>query len=549
MTAVLLDYAAPSKLTTAGGRSELGLAGNRRRPVRFHARVKQHVLPLRLALQALGEVVWSNDTRLQSVIYFAPVLDPVITVHPDRVFFEAFSQDQSVYGLVIANRDLFEPEGEVRCGTTNIDFTSWLWAALGEMRSSRETWLRIEAAGFAIHTEGGAGRFERKVDIPDSWVSGFLQLQGAMALPGTRVRVRPVDLLAVVRFLQQNRAKTSPRALRYEFIPGSEVRAVLEPWEQVIPLRETEHNYSEKRIIRTWGRRRLRLLEAVLPHAESVTVYLKGRALPSFYAVQLPGVTFVLGLSGWTGNTWSDSSAGLGELAGQGTTADVLARALETLRDGRALGEGAVARALHVEREEATAALVRLCRQGRAVYDVERREYRHRELFETPIDEARYFPPDPRKLQARAWQAGGAVQVADSRLEEVRKVRKTKTPRGPVEKEVCYRMRRLKGSAGDQQAVEVVLSESGRILFGTCGCAFFRENLLNRGPCEHILALALGGGTPREGEPVVPAEALPPLPPLPRTVLARSVPRRPTFRGRRAPFRRRWGDDGDMIPF
>ena len=50
-----------------------------------------------------------------------------------------------------------------------------------------------------------------------------------------------------------------------------------------------------------WGRKRLSLLEPLLPFAERVDVYLKGRALPTFYAVKLPGVTFVLGLSGWTG--------------------------------------------------------------------------------------------------------------------------------------------------------------------------------------------------------------------------------------------------------
>jgi hypothetical protein len=345
--------------------------------------------------------------------------------------------------------------------------------------------------------------------------------------------------------LRQNRAKTAPRALRYEFLPGSEVQIVLEPWEQVIPLRETEHNYSEKRVIRTWGRGRLRLLEPLLPHAEGVTVYLKGRALPSFYAVRLPGVTFVLGLSGWTGNSWTDGAAGLGELAQQGSD-EVLARALEALRDRHALGEGALARALGVEREAATAALVRLCRHGRAVYDVERREYRHRELFETPIDEARYFPPDPRQFQARAWLATGAVRVAESWLEEVRKVRKVKSPHGPAEKEVTYRMRRLKGAAGEQQAVEVVLSESGRILFGTCGCPFFQDNLLGRGPCEHILALSLTGASQPEGGPVVPAEALPPL----RRPMPAPAPRRTASRRRWRPGWRRPAEfDNDNIPF
>ena len=37
----------------------------------------------------------------------------------------------------------------------------------------------------------------------------------------------------------------------------SNVRMVLEPWEETIALKETEHNYKEERVIRTWGRKRL----------------------------------------------------------------------------------------------------------------------------------------------------------------------------------------------------------------------------------------------------------------------------------------------------
>ena len=70
---------------------------------------------------------------------------------------------------------------------------------------------------------------------------------------------------------------------------------MLEPWEHVVPLQGAEHNYTERKVTRVWGRRRLRLIEGILPFAESVQIYLKGRALPSFYAVQLGGMTFVLG--------------------------------------------------------------------------------------------------------------------------------------------------------------------------------------------------------------------------------------------------------------
>jgi hypothetical protein len=509
MTALLFDYAAPSALAVEPDRAALGLAANLRRPVRFHARVVANVLTLRLALQALGEVVWSNDTWLSSEDYFAPILDPVITVHPDRVFFEAFSQDQSAYGLVVAGRELFEPDGEVRCGTTNVDFTSWLWAALGQMRSSRETWLRVGPEGFAVRTEGAGGRFERKVDVPDSWVRGFLQLQGAMAMPGTRVVARPVDLLAANRFLRQNRARVAPRALRYEFEPGREVRVVLEPWEQAIPLKGTEHNYTERRVIRTWGRRRLRLLEGLLPHAESVAIYLKGRALPSFYAVRLGGVTFVLGMSGWTGNLWTDTG-GFDLLTDHEAADDKLtAKVLEQLRARHAAGAVELAKALKVKPEATTAALARLCRQGRAIFDVERRDYRHRELFEAPADEARYFPPDPRRETARRLVAGRKVSVDSCQPRETRKVRQLPTPEGPVHKEIVLRDWQVKGSAGDQAAVEVVVNDNGRMTFGVCGCAFFKENLLNRGPCEHLLALFLASASLRQDLPTSQTVAAP----------------------------------------
>jgi hypothetical protein len=95
-----------------------------------------------------------------------------------------------------------------------------------------------------------------------------------MALPGIRLRVRPVDLLAAIRFLQASPTRVAPRALRYEFDPDQPARLVLEPFEKSILLKGTEHIYTERRVIRTWGRRRLALTEPLLPYAEEVDVYL-----------------------------------------------------------------------------------------------------------------------------------------------------------------------------------------------------------------------------------------------------------------------------------
>ncbi len=159
---VLVDYASASVFESTLEEARLGLAANARRPVRFQGVVSRHGFNLRIALRALGEAIWSNDTWAA----VSDLLDPIITVHPDRIVFEAFSQDQSVYAALIVDPQCFETEGETITGTSNIDFTAWLWGALGEMRTSRRTTFRIGDEGFEVNTTGAGGRFERKIDVP-----------------------------------------------------------------------------------------------------------------------------------------------------------------------------------------------------------------------------------------------------------------------------------------------------------------------------------------------------------------------------------------------
>lgn len=499
MISLFVDYATPSVLESDRDRALLGFTASAQRPVRFHGRVKsEHVFLLRTALRALGEVIWSNDTWESA----GAILDPVITVHPDRVFFEAFSQDQSVYAMLIADPALFDPEGETQTGTTNIDFTAWLWASLGEMRSSRETWFRVGAEGFEVQTRGAGGRFQQKVELPDPWVRGFLQLQGAMAMPGTRLSVRPVDLLSAIRFLRYTKAKMSPRALRYEMHPGEDARIVLEPWEHTVRLSGAVHGYTELRTIRTWGRRRLALFEPVLPFAEKVDIYLKGRGLPSFYAARLPGgLTFVLGLSGWSGQTWSESGS-FDLLSDPARTDDALVEAVRVrLAKDFALSPKVLAETFGRPLDEVWAACERLCRLGRAIFDVETRRFRHRELFEQPIDEAKLDPPDRRRELADAMLRGGRTEIESCEPQETRKLRRLRSPDGPVMREVVHRDWRVKGTAGGVGPVEIVINDTGRIIFGTCECAFFQEHLLGRGPCEHMIAIFRASVPERRDEP------------------------------------------------
>ncbi len=494
---VLIDYASPSVFEADRSSANLGIAANARRPVRFHGKIKQHGFIFRVAMRALGEAIWSDDTWIAQ----SDLLDPVITVHPDRIFFEAFSQDQSTYAALIVDPDVFEPVGEVQTGTTNIDFTAWLWGALGEMRSSRETTFRIGAEGVTVETQSAGGRFEKKVKLPETWVRGFLQVQAAMGMPGTRLTVKPIDLLSAIRFMRYTKAKVSPRALRYEFPPGEDARLVLEPWEHVVPLIGAEHNYTEQKSTRVWGRQRLKLIEGLLPFAESVDIYLKGRALPSFYAVKLPGMTFLLGMTGWSGSAFT-GTGGFDALAEAAQADDgLLEPVLGLLREKYHASIGEVAESLGVDHPTASRTLVRLCRRGQCMFDVENRRYRHRELFEEPADEATYFPPDRRRELAEKFLNEQRVQIDSCNVEETKKVRKLKTPEGKITREVVYRDWRVLGEVDGVKPVEVVVNDSGRIIFGRCGCPFFDENLMNQGPCEHMLALFKASEPQRKDQP------------------------------------------------
>jgi hypothetical protein len=496
MTPVVSCYPVPSTVRPENDGLLIGLTADVHRPVSFRARVRERLLSLRLALEALGGVLWSEQWGVPRRDRPQVTMDPVVTVHPDRILIEAFRGDQSAYGLVMADRGLFEPEGETTGGSTTVDFPAWLWLALREVRSGRPAWLRIESDGFDGPTHG-AGPFERTLDLPASWVQGSLRLQAALALPGTRLSARPVDLLTAVRHLQAVRFKGTPRALRYELEPGQVAWMILEPRGKAIPLKEAEHGGAEPRAVRTWGRHRLALIEPLLPFADSVDILLKGRALPSFYAVRLPGVTFVLGLTGWPESRWAGTLTLDVRTDGRLDEA-LLTRALDRLRECTTLSVDHLAEASGVVPETAAGLLTRLCRRGRAVYDVERREFRHREFFASPPDEAALFPPDPRFERARRYLAADEVRVAECRPRErvsARPLLRARTPDEPVPARAdVARHWHVTGAVGEQPGVEVVVNDPGRLVFGACGCP---ESQGNAAPCAHQLALLLAADLER----------------------------------------------------
>ncbi|HNV69058.1 MAG TPA: hypothetical protein PKO06_05125 [Candidatus Ozemobacteraceae bacterium] len=514
---VWFDYATPSVLESTRDEALIGLTANQRRPVRFHAKLTRNPFLFRVAMRAFGQIIWSSDSWYSS----GDTLDPIITVHPDALVFEAFSRDQSVYAQVKLAIDQFEVEGEVKYGTTNVDFTAWLWAALGELRSHRETWLRIDKQGFEVATRQAGGRFEKKVDVPDAWVRGFLNLQQALLIPGPRVHARPVDLLAPIRFLRYAKCRISPRALRYEFEPGQPVRLLLEPWEKAFLFKGSTHHYTELKTIRNWGRRRLALIEPLLPFATDVEIFLKGRSMPAFYLVRLPGMTFTLGLSGVSDHAWTDLESFSASAAAQSIDSRVFEAAFTAFQSRSTLSLAELESESSIARQDALAACSRLCRRGQLTFDLDNGKYRFRKLVDAPVDEQKIFPPSRRFELALKRVQEEKIRVVSCDMQETRKQHTFKTPEGKLTREVIHRDHHVCGEAVGTGAVEIVVKDNTQIIFGRCQCQQFSDHLLSQGPCEEMISLFLASSDQRRDLPVA-DEALGPRPPSKRKLREQS---------------------------
>ena len=73
-------------------------------------------------------------------------------------------------------------------------------------------------------------------------------------MPGTRIGVKPIDLLAAIRYLRYTKARVSPRGLRFEFAPGEDAKLVLEPWNMSCRSKARRNYQAKTRAV--WGRRR-----------------------------------------------------------------------------------------------------------------------------------------------------------------------------------------------------------------------------------------------------------------------------------------------------
>lgn len=403
------------------------------------------------------------------------VLDPVITVHPDEVFFECFSQDESSYGRLGTSFEVYQQVHEFACGTTNVDYSQALFDEFQKIRSYKATTFEVDPSGFEVSTQNEETYKEVKIDLPDSWVRGFLQVSSAMSLPMMSFQLHPMDLHNFCFVLRRNRETVGPRSMRYILRPGQPVKVLFEPWNIEVVCRRSVYEGSEEAEVRVWGRRRLHVLERLIPVAKSFTVHLLGTGLPSFYVADLNHMSFTLGLSGWTANDWS--TAGNFDLMAPRAAVDDLTkrRVFEGLKENWREDPVTLARRLDIDRKLVLAALSAYTQAGRAVYDLNKGVYRVRELSREPLPMDRLRFSSEREEKAAKWVEAGAVSS-----------KARATAEGSTS---------LSGTVRDGRhsfEASLVVDRDQRLVDASCDCNFFAQNKLYKGPCEHILAVRLG---------------------------------------------------------
>jgi hypothetical protein len=295
-----------------------------------------------------------------------------------------------------------------------------------------------------------------------------MQIQSAMGLPAKRVTLGREAVYSVLAFLQRHKARKSPRALRFELRADQPPVLVLEPWEQRIPLHGAIEPLGPEPI-RIWGRQRLLSLARLLPLVERVEVYLLGTGLPSFWVARMGEMTLTLGLSGWTANDWTRSSA-LDLLAPvQQAGPDLVQRVAEFMQQVRRATFAEVVAQCGGQTALASSALNHLAHRGQLIHDLSSGVTRWRQIMPMALGEEQLGPENPESVGARELLAKGRVQV-DSRQP---------APAGGLV---------LIGVA-DHKPVEILLDSDGRIKRGRCLCGHHQKAGLRMGPCRHLLAL------------------------------------------------------------
>ena len=416
------------------------------------------------------------------------VLDPVITVHPDQVSFEAFSLDESTYGCLSVAMDEFELAKEPQLGTTNIDFSAKLSREMEGFRTYTDVQLSVNPGGFTVDTGVMPEYVEKKIDLPETWIKGFNQVSAAASLGGVEIELEPVDLYDICSFLRRHKANKSPRYMKWIMEPGKQIRILFEPFGKVLELK-TVYNGKKKKEEKIWGSRRWLAIEKVIPLASSFKIRLLGFGMPQFIIADMGNMKMTIGFTSWSSNDWVKGTSFniIGGFIGNGNYDEIY----RLLKEYRYLTlEELCEKTEDSSKTKTKAGVGMLIRRGEGYFDPINNTVRFRQLCNIPISKELY---DTTELEIKV-QKNLEEGLANFRLKltEAREVLATQAFKTP---NIKYKKWKYNGTEDynreyDLTGTELAIDEDGQISNVKCTCSEFNRGARNISePCSHILAL------------------------------------------------------------
>jgi len=412
------------------------------------------------------------------------ILDPVISVHPDAVVMEVFSKDEGCYASLSFNHSFFASEGQVQYGTTNIDFSPDLAQGIEQIRSFRETQLTIgqQAVGLTSQTAEALPNsevIEKRINVPQSWLRGFLQVQSSAQLAADVFYLKPLDLYNALRYLRLHAdVKGKRRGLRIELEPKQAPRLVLEPHDVVINGSAEAYQGKVAKVVRLWGRRRLQLIKRFLPYTQSIEVRLLGNGMPSFWILRGEGMTLTVAITGFTASNWSQALNFDLLLPRRADSLATLKTVTSHLQSVWVAPLNEIANHTGLEVVACRAALQQACQQGLVTYDAAHQVYRYRPLTEQPLDMSQFqFRQPAEKLAYDLLSRPTAISALTLNL----------IPQEGVEISATITVKEDKR----EYLSQLKLNEEGQVSKASCSCHQIMQHGLSQGACSHLIALRL----------------------------------------------------------
>lgn len=442
-------YAGQSQLLE-GPAPKLALAtadtGGERYPYFFEGRVLQP----RLVADLLTTVHIIVGTRFYTPpgMNGRPTLlsDPVVTSGGGVLRFEGFSSCCGAYVRADLLPDSYEGEVTGK-GTTSVDFNSPMRAALDKVRDAGGLSLSVGSNEFTIRSAGAAAT-ERKVELPNRWLRGMVEVQSHQAGMKRRFEVSGVDALRLLRGLSKSRTARVPLWIG---------RGPSGLYSTTKPVDDG---------VRVMDATRLRVLETLLPHCENLSAYADDAQQASAWVLDFGSARLTLALTAepWRGFSGEGQALSAMMQVDDDVVSAVLSRVRAQLQWQAALDVKVLAHELNVSTNVANDALRIIGASGLAGYDVHGGHYFHRVL---PFDLSMLEGLHPRLKDARSILAGAGVKVV-SQIPFDAEVRSG---------DVTHHVREVDGEL-------------------RCTCAWFAKHQGERGPCKHVLAAAtLRSGT------------------------------------------------------